>query len=124
MPMTVTVLRSWDMACSLSGCLWPAYRWLGREHGRTIPLPDIQRCPLSNEKREAAGDLFKVLTEHSRIYILMLCELSLPRAITFPRRWRLPLSTVRLPPRWHPSANASRHPPARSIIGLHRVTCS
>jgi len=41
--MTVTVLRSWDMACSLSGCLWPAYRWLGREHGRTIPLPDIER---------------------------------------------------------------------------------
>jgi len=39
--MTVTVLRSWDMACSLSGCLWPAYRWLGREHGRTIPLPDL-----------------------------------------------------------------------------------
>src|SRR6516164_3418526 len=41
MPMTVTVLRSWDMACSLSGCLWPAYRWLGREHGRTIPLADF-----------------------------------------------------------------------------------
>jgi len=39
--MTVTVLRSWDMACSLSGCLWPAYRWLGREHGRTIPLADM-----------------------------------------------------------------------------------
>jgi len=44
MPMTVTVLRSWDMACSLSGCLWPAYRWLGREHGRTIPLPEVQLC--------------------------------------------------------------------------------
>src|SRR6516225_2845011 len=44
MPMTVTVLRSWDMACSLSGCLWPAYRWLGREHGRTIPLPVIRNC--------------------------------------------------------------------------------
>ena len=25
MPMTVTALRFWDMACSLSGCLWPAY---------------------------------------------------------------------------------------------------
>src|SRR6516164_7083348 len=48
MPMTVTVLRSWDMACSLSGCLWPAYRWLGREHGRTIPLPELpeRREPL------------------------------------------------------------------------------
>jgi len=29
--------------CSLAGCLWPAYRWLGREHGRTIPLTDVGR---------------------------------------------------------------------------------
>src|SRR6516164_8776518 len=48
MPMTVTVLRSWDMACSLSGCLWPAYRWLGREHGRTIPLADLDQKRRSN----------------------------------------------------------------------------
>jgi hypothetical protein len=41
MPMTVTTGRIWDMACSLSGCLWPAYRWLGGEHGRTIPLTEI-----------------------------------------------------------------------------------
>jgi hypothetical protein len=41
MPMTTAVRRIWDMACSLSGCPWPAYRWPGREHGRTIPLPDL-----------------------------------------------------------------------------------
>ena len=28
--MTTTVRRVWDMACSLSGCPRPAYRWLGR----------------------------------------------------------------------------------------------
>src|SRR6516164_1028540 len=33
MPMTVIVLIIWDMAGSLSGCPWPAYRWPGREHG-------------------------------------------------------------------------------------------
>src|SRR6516162_5182375 len=56
MPMTVTVLRSWDMACSLSGCLWPAYRWLGREHGRTIPLPDIS-ARLSDKIRRRGDKL-------------------------------------------------------------------
>jgi len=31
MPMTATAeLSSWDMACSLSGRPWPAYRWWGR----------------------------------------------------------------------------------------------
>src|SRR6516165_11740965 len=51
MPMTVTGLRSWDMACSLSGCLWPGYRWLGREHGRTIPLPELSLKIRSEVKR-------------------------------------------------------------------------
>src|SRR6516164_9828592 len=42
MPITAGEASSFcDMACSLSGCLWPAYRWLGREHGRTIPLADF-----------------------------------------------------------------------------------
>src|SRR6516165_11437194 len=56
MPMTVTVLRSWDMACSLSGCLWPAYRWLGREHGRTIPLPDLRHLMLVGAYRDNEVD--------------------------------------------------------------------
>ena len=34
-------LSVWDMACSLSWRPWPAYRWWGQEHGRTIPLPDM-----------------------------------------------------------------------------------
>src|SRR6516225_9101144 len=46
MPITAGEASSFcDMACSLSGCLWPAYRWLGREHGRTIPLRDLVESP-------------------------------------------------------------------------------
>src|ERR1700745_1076094 len=55
MPMTVTVLRVWDMMCSLSGCLWPAYRWLGREHGRTIPLADLGSAHLSLGRAVKSG---------------------------------------------------------------------
>jgi hypothetical protein len=50
--MTVTVLRVWDMTCSLSGCLWPAYRWLvgstaGPSHSDVPSQAHSARFPVS-----------------------------------------------------------------------------
>jgi hypothetical protein len=42
MPITeIAVCAVAGMARSLSWRPWPAYRWRGQEHGRTIPLADL-----------------------------------------------------------------------------------